>query len=66
MRTQNTCTSERVAVSVRVGCLLVAPLLSIACGTSPGAPRGRNFARVGGGQTPEALVWGTVKNVYAM
>jgi hypothetical protein len=43
MRTQNTCTIERVALSVRVGCLLLAPLLSIACGaSSPGASKGRD------------------------
>jgi hypothetical protein len=43
MRTQDTCTIGGVALSVRVGCLLFAPLLSIACGASPlGASKDRD------------------------
>jgi hypothetical protein len=41
MRPQNTCTIDGVALSVRVGCPLLAALLSIACGaSSPGASKG--------------------------
>jgi hypothetical protein len=43
MGEQNTCTIDGVALSVRVGCLLLAPLLSAACNaSSPGAPGGRD------------------------
>jgi hypothetical protein len=41
MRRQNTCTIEGVALSARVGCLLLAPVLSLACGaSSPRASKG--------------------------
>jgi hypothetical protein len=43
MGQQNTCTIDGVALSVRVGCLLLAPFLSTACSaSSPGAPGGRD------------------------
>ena len=43
MRPQNTCTIGGVALSVRVGCLLLAPWLATACGGAPpAASKGRD------------------------